>query len=377
MKPHLLTLRVVLIAAALSITSATLSSWLRHPEGQGAAAGEFPHNHLVQGLVQYDSGWYGEIAARGYWETPKGAQSPTAFFPLYPTLMSAVSLTGLNRFVSGILLTLCFGFGALLLFTRWAEEVTSPEVAKAAGLFFALYPFAIYLYGIVYSDALFLLLAVSAFFALEKRQVALATLLGALCTATRPVAPAIVLGLLVRNFELQRLRREPLGVRTVLPALAGLGMAVYMAFLWHKFGDPLLFAHTQSAPGWDNTPGPHSWFKVEFFKALRHPIGPMHVVRLLTHAAITVVALLLVIPTKKLLGWGYALYSLAAISIAAVSSHDFHGLGRYVMAGFPVFLTAAALLRERPPAFRWTVLAAFSFGLLFLAAAFGDGQYVA
>ncbi|MFL5320636.1 MAG: mannosyltransferase family protein [Myxococcaceae bacterium] len=370
------TLRVALVAAALCIVAETTTGWLRHPNGQGAAAGEFPHNHLVQGLVQYDSGWYGEIAQRGYWAVPPNTQTPTAFFPLYPMLMRGLVLVGLNHFLAGIVLSLVFGLSALFIFSKWAADRTTRELANDAGLLFALYPFAFYLYGVVYSDGLFLLLAVSAFYALEKRQVGLATLFGILATATRPVAPAMIVGLVVRNFELQRLRKEPLGVRTVLPVLSAIGMLLYMAYLWRTFGDAELFVHAQSAPGWDNTPGLHTWLKVEFFKALRHPMGPMHVVRLLTHAGVALTALLLAWPTKKLLGWGYALYVLAAVGLPALSSHDFQGLGRYVMAAFPIFLTLAALLKERPK-LRVPLLATFAVGIVILAASFGDGQYVA
>lgn len=363
-------------AALLSIATATAWSAFVHPEGQGAAAPEFPHNHLVQGLVEYDGGWYGAIAERGYWPVPSNTQSPAAFFPLYPMLMRALVMVGVNHYVAGIIVTLLCGVGALMLFAKWAALLVGEEHARDATVLFALYPFAIYLYGIVYSDALFLLLAVGAFFALEKRQVAVATLLGALATATRPVAPAIVLGLLARNFELQRRDGERLGVRTVLPVFAALGMAAYMLYQWEALGDALLFVHTQSAPGWNNTPGPHAWFKVEFFKALAHPLSQLHRLRLLTHAGATLVALALVWPTWKRLGYGYAVYAAAVLGIPALSSHDFQGLGRYAMAAFPVMLTASLLLGERPR-MRKAVLATFAVGLLLLAGAFADGQYVA
>lgn len=373
--PPVLALRAGAAAALLCILAAWTTTELRHPEGHGAARAELPSHQLVQALVQYDSGWYGEISDKGYWRVPPNTQSPTAFFPLYPMLMYGGELLGLHRFVAGVLITLLCGLGALLLFAKWAT-LLKPAHARSAVLLLALYPFSIYLYGVVYADALFLVLAVGAFYALERRNLALATVLGMLATATRPVAPAMVVGLVVRNAELQRANGEKWGIKTVLPAFAALGMALYMAYLQQKVGDALAFAHAQSAPGWDNAPGLHTWLKVEFFKALRNPMGPMHVLRLLAHATTALVALLLVIPTKKHLGWGYAAYCAVAVGMPSLSSHDFQGLGRYVIAAFPLFLTAVMLLRARPRLLRAGLIASAVL-LIFLACAFGDGQYVA
>jgi hypothetical protein len=91
---------------------------------------------------------------------------------------------------------------------------------------------------------------------------------------------------------------------------------------------------------------------------------------------VTVLALLLVIPTFKKLGWGYGVYTLLVVGIPAVSSHDFQGLGRYVIAAFPLFLTMALLLEARP-VLRKVVLVIFGLTLCALAMALGAGGYVA
>lgn len=101
----------------------------------------------------------------------------------------------------------------------------------------------------------------------------------------------------------------------------------------------------------------------------------MVAVRLGGHALVTVAALTLVIPTWRRLGVGYGLYCALAVGIPAVSSKDFMGLGRYVLAAFPLFLTAAMLL-ERHPRLRWGWVMTSAAVLLLLAAAFGAGGYV-
>jgi hypothetical protein len=97
--------------------------------------------------------------------------------------------------------------------------------------------------------------------------------------------------------------------------------------------------------------------------------------RLVGHAAVTLGALALVWPTARRLGWGYGVYTLAIVGLPALSSKDFMGMGRYLLAAFPLFLTLALLLRERPR-LRAGVLATSALLLLSLAAAFGAAGYV-
>src|SRR5207248_2657287 len=128
-----------------------------------------------------------------------------------------------------------------------------------------LYPLSFYLYGAMYSDALFLALVLGAFLALEEQQLVLATLLGICATGTRPVAPAVVVGLLARQIEIRKARGEPLRALDFLPALSAAGMAAYALFLHERFGDALAFVHVQSAPGWDQSPGLRTWLKLAWF----------------------------------------------------------------------------------------------------------------
>ena len=137
-----------------------------------------------------------------------------------------------------------------------------------------------------------------------------------------------------------------------------------------------LSAHVQGVPGWDQPPGWHSWLKLEWFKTM-FPKVPLEIgIRLGGHALVTVLALILVIPTFKRLGVGYGIFTLLVIGIPAVSSKDFQGLGRYVIAAFPLFLTMALLLEERS-VLRRVVLVVFALVLAALAIALGAGTYVA
>lgn len=358
--------------AFLSVALATLGSLLFPPTNWMPP--DVPHLAFIEALVRWDAGWYGEIAQNGYHYKP-GEQSAVAFFPLYPLLIRALMFLGINRWVAGITVSMVCAMAGLYLFSRWAKQL-APQVWQSAFWLLALYPFAEYLYGVVYSDALFLLCAVSAFLALEKNRPILSAIFGALACACRPVAPAVVLGLLVRSLELRRRKGERLRLIDFVPALAGLGLLAFMTYLQFSFDDGLAFVHVQGAPGWAQPPGWHSWLKIDWFKTMFPQVDLLIGIRLGGHALMTVLALGLVVPTFKRLGWGYGVFTLIVVGIPAVSSKDFQGLGRYVIAAFPLFVTVALLLAERPRV-RVALMVLFGLTLGALAIALGAGGYVA
>jgi hypothetical protein len=325
--------------------------------------------------VHWDSAWYALISDVGYWYMP-GQQSPVAYFPLYPMLVRALHAVGVNRYLAGVVLTMAAGTLGLWLFHRWATLMVGAERARSATFLFVLFPFAFYLYGVMYSDALYLALAVGAFYALERDRLWLATVLGALACATRPIAPALVVGLVARRVELRLRTGERPGARDLVPALAGVGAAAYMAFLWARFGDPLAFAHVQSAPGWENLSGWSSTLKLDVWHWLvLTPLDSGVHFRLL-HGVISVLAFLSAVPMWRRLSKGYAVYVAAAVGMPLVSSRDFMGLGRYTIAAFPVFALLALLLEPRPRLrLAYAVLSAL--GLLYFTIAFGADVFVA
>jgi hypothetical protein len=318
--------------------------------------------------IRWDARWYHRIATEGY-SFSSVDQSAVAFFPLYPVLIRALSQLQIHPFVAGILITVVSGFVALCLFYRWVEQLV-PGLAGSALWLFLLWPFSFFLYGVVYSDALFLALVIGAFLALEQKRLALATLLGAFATATRPVAPALILSLVLRQLELRRASGEHISARDFMPLLASAGLLAYMGYQYVQFGTPLAFLETQA--GWQQNPGLHVWLKLDFF---RSELFAVRMPRAFFHAALAFFFLALAIPTWRRLSRAYAVYILAVLGIPLLSSTEFIGLGRYAMAAFPCFLTLALLLREHPRA-RITWLCASAILLVMMTSRFAVGRYV-
>lgn len=340
--------------------------------GTGATTPLFARFPFIDMWIRWDAGWYQGIATEGYYFSTSH-QSSAAYFPLYPLAIRALVRMGANPFLAGMALTVVCGLIAVCLFWLWAQGLSGLAAAKGATRLLLLWPFAFFLYGAVYSDALYVALAVGAFLCLERRAIWAATFLGALATATRPVAPALVLGLVLRNIELAKREERRLLPRDFAPALSILGLVAFMVFLGERFGDPLAFVKAQS--GWHQEPGLATLFKLPFFERVMAARSYGDFGLPLLHAALAVAFLGLAVPTRRLLGNSYAAYIALVIGMPLLSSRNFIGLGRYCLAAFPCFLTLSMMLKDHPRAARaWTVVSAVL--LAVMVSQFAIGRYV-
>ncbi|MDQ3636454.1 MAG: glycosyltransferase family 39 protein [Actinomycetota bacterium] len=195
------------------------------------------------GLLGYwalwDGAWYSEIATAGYGEREPAS---TAFFPLLPMLVKLGIVLGGGPAFWGVMVSLVSTLFALFFVYRISEHLFDARAARAATLCLAFFPTAFFL-NAVYTEALFLALtAGTVWAALVRRDFLVAGLLGALAAATRNVGVLLLVPLF---FEWVRHRRE-LGLRGVFGmALVPVGLAAYAAYLWARFGDPLLFSRQQ------------------------------------------------------------------------------------------------------------------------------------
>jgi hypothetical protein len=361
---------------------------------------------LLGGWFRFDAGWYDVIAVRGYSYGGPDQQSPVAFFPAYPLLLRGLhGLTGLPVELLGTLVTIVCGAGAAVLFHRWCVDRIGPRAARTAVVLLLVYPYAWYLYGAVYADALFLVAVLAAFVLLERGHPIWAGLAGAVATATRPVGVALIIGLvavvLMRREVLRRGHgRLPLrlDLRRLRPADAGVllsagGLLAWMTYLGRTFDEPFAFQLVQRAPGWDQGSGPHTWFKVTFLQRLgRLPEyvqgwldgsgginsfkDTLYTVGITLQALLMLGFIVLLWVVWRRIGWGYAVYAAAVIAVPLLGSKDFQGVGRYLLAAFPCIAAAGLLLVDRPIP-RWIWLPISSILLAAWAFAYARGYYVA
>lgn len=368
------------LAIAVWAVVAASAAWLPldHPT-RAASWAFFPGRPWFGGWVRFDGGWYQAIATDGYWYHP-GHTSSVAFFPSYPLFMRLGNVVTGNVLIAGIAVTVVSGLLAAVLFAKWATEIVGARAAWIGVTLMLVYPYSLYLYGAVYSDALFLVAVIAAFFFLERGHPVWAGLVGVVALAGRPVGIALVLGLIVRALELRTVATaEGPGPRRTRAAGAGVlislaGLVGWCGYLWVRFGDPLVFAASEGA--WHQEPGPRTWFKLMFFGDLTRIDTPGRMILYLAHPVVTLLALALIPVIWRRLGRGYGVYTAVVLLIPAISTANFWSMGRYALAAFPCFAATGLLLADRTVLRRITIVMSAA-ALLVLASLYARGVYVA
>jgi hypothetical protein len=371
---------VAVIAVAALVIAVTVASTVAF-SARAASPDLLPGRPWWEGWVNWDSGYYRGIALFGYHYTP-GHQGPVAFFPLYPLLMRAGSWLVGNVTGPGVLVTLGSGVGASVLLSRWFRARLAADAAWTALMAFLVFPYSFFLFGPVYADALFLLAVIGSFTALEHDRPLLAGLIGALATAARPLGAVLVVGLVIRTLERRgalgqsgpvgsRIGRLRIGDGGALVAVVGVG--AYAAYLWERFGDPLAFLTIQKA--WGQEEGPATWLKVDFFRQLGRFASADAILVLVAHAVVTVAAIALLPRVVRRFGWGYGLYAILIVGLPALSTKNFFGMGRYLLAAFPCFAVAGELLVDKGRLRTW-VLTASGVAMVVMTSLFARAYYV-
>ena len=350
--------------------------------------------YYLDGWNQFDGPEYQKIAQHGYSYIP-GQRSNIVWFPLYPNLLRWTHHVLVHDYLfAGILVSLVAGAAAVCLYWRWLDQREIHGRARIlAFLVLCLYPYGWYLYGVVHSDSLFLALAVASFLLVERRHLVWAGVVGALATATRPTGMALIPALLafglIREGVLSvpdgqsgwRARlalpthfdRSKLRAVALAPGLAVVGLGAWMAYLGIRFGDPLAFEHNQQVYHPGDLPLLKRAFVVHW---LRFGDAPSITLTTTGQALVALLVLCCIPAVCRRFGFAYGLYLFVLVAIPTVSTEDFMGTGRYMMAAFPAWAYLGERLAERSPALQRGVVAALGCTIAFLAFGFSRSWYL-
>jgi hypothetical protein len=364
---------------------------------------------LAAPAARWDGAWYLVIAQHGYQPTLGSATaSRTAFFPLYPLALRAVTWLGSPPVLAGVLISVL----ALALALYGIHRLTTLELgggragetARLAVLLMAFAPMAFF-FSAVYSESLYLALSVGLFWCARQGRWARVGLLGALAAATRStgivlMVPALMLYLYGPREDrvlqvaggaregLQRLRpRYRLRLDALWLALPALGVALYMAYLGLSGGNALAPFHAQQVWGrhfagpylgvwdgitaaWDGLrqllagPGTHIYFAA----GVGSPdVSAGHNLVLLAFLLAAVPA---VIGAFRMLPPAYGVYVVLALALPLsypVASQPLMSLPRFLVVLFPLAMWQATWLARHPRAQRPLLLLSAALMVCFLA----------
>src|SRR5918996_3702119 len=197
---------------------------------------------LLAPLARWDAAWYLRIADSGY----AGSDARAAFFPLYPLLVRALATPfGASPgalLVAAYAVALAAFLAALVLLYRLVSLELGRPLARPALLLLSVFPAALY-FGAPYSESLFLLLAVGAFYAARTGRWACAGAAPCGAAATRRAGILLVLPLAMLWWGSRDRRARDVAWLLLAP----LGLAGYALFLGLAEGDAWRFLDVQDA----------------------------------------------------------------------------------------------------------------------------------
>ena len=313
----------------------------------------FRQSKFFETFAAWDSGWYFDIAQRGYYWNADG-QSSVAFFPLYPMLVRAGSwlLGGGDQaiWLSAIAVSACAYFAALVVLHRFTERVTgSRETARRTVLYLSIFPFALF-FTRVYAESVFLLTSLLAVSAAHDRGWWRAGLWGALATLARPNGMLIAVPLVLMALR-DRPRPVALAGRAAALAPIGLALAGFCAYVYTLSGDPLAWLNAQSQWGYSLGHPPWELLLSLLGRILKHGaydyffLSPMAPFRLF-HGLAALIFLSLTPAVFKRFGAPLGAYVLISL-LVPLSGNALEGVGRYSAVLFPVFMVMAEIRSQR------------------------------
>ena len=215
--------------------------------------------------ARWDAQWYAGLAANGYeWQASFDTQQNLAFFPAYPLLIRALG-AGAGAFRPGIpahqqltrlawcglAISLGAFLGAAFYFARLARETMDASRARSALLLLAAYPFALF-FSAAYTESLFLLAALGAWYHFRKQETLLAGAWGLIAGLSRPNGCflSIPLGLLALGVrDTARGAGAPSGPRLAVAAMPAIGMLLFTVYLYQVTGVWFAWSKTHAAWG--------------------------------------------------------------------------------------------------------------------------------
>ncbi len=357
------TFRIVAFSIAVRVFTALMAFIVNvvFPLAQKQQFTVLDRTHLLwDTFARYDSGWYFGIARHGY-EFVEGGRSNLAFFPVYPLLMRYVGLAlgggRQNLYLAGVIISWVAYVLAMVMLYRLGRTYLSRAAAERAVMFASVFPFAFF-FGVVYSEAVFLLFTVTAFYGFRTKRWWIGAAAGALACATRVngVMALPALGLLAWQSagDDREARKRALAAVALVPV----GLVAYAVYVDTLSGSYLEWSHSIQRWNYSIAGSPFRGFVVMLSELLArpyqyitaNPTAPYDILNGFT-GLLFVLSLALV---GRRIGAVYVVHMALNLWLP-LSSGVFEGVGRYCAVLFPFFFVMATL---RPVMLRTSLLAA-------------------
>lgn len=313
-------------------------------------------------FANFDGVHYLTIAKEGY-----SAQYTQVFFPFFPLVLrffQNLIFFASPVFVGITLSSLIFLASLYVLGKLMSLDYKKSEV-KWIILFFVFFPTSFF-FGSLYTEGIFLLFMLSAFYEARRKHFRLAAVLGTLASATRLVGIFLILALWWEEIIAKREKMGPKGSKTIkletkytgyfeviinylnyivhspITYILPIGLLAYMIFLQWQYGDFLYFWHAQPVFGAQRSGAgiillPQVvWRYFKIFSNLS-PLKEPFIIAFTEFVATILSIVLLIIAYLKKVRLSYLIFSCLTILVPTLTG-TFSSMPRYILVAFPLFI---------------------------------------
>ncbi len=311
--------------------------------------------------AQWDGEAYITIAEKGYVTLPDG-RTLHNFLPLYPFAIRLANFVFSDFGLSALILSNAFFLAALYFLYLLAESEFGNNIAKKSVVLLAFFPTAFF-FSAVYTEAMFLAVAIPAFYYARKGRWMLSGVLAAFLPFIRIVGLLFWIVLAVEYFQQKGFR---LSKNVSGPLLALAGVAAFFAFSYFSTGTLFGYANQQNL--WTRAiSSPHVALLNAADLLFRGPIFAIYSLWNLSVLAFFIATLY----ASRKMPRSYTAYMFLTMILTLFSS-TLEGFSRFVLVCFPSFMILAKFTEERKSLFM-AVAALLVLGLALLTARFVTG----
>lgn len=313
-----------------------------------------PPHVLLAAWLRWDAHWYLRIAQHGY-----SGPEATAFFPLYPLLIHALTLVvGMNHALAAAMVIANLGaLGAFIGIALLAAHELGVRAAFPTLRLVLAYPFAFFLFA-PYTEGMFIAFVAASLYCARRGSWRWAALWAFLAALTRPTGLALLLPLVWEYgwqhdwWRVLRMRTKNWRAQVAPRALGSIALAlgavpaaisVYALYCWRRFRNPLMFLQAEKV-FWGHTLMPpwqaYAMALVNFFWTPEWT--DKQALLLLTLVPVTALGLLTLVAIRRT-PVALSLYSLSVLYLCLTSPivgapDILTSDGRYVLTAVPLFL---------------------------------------
>jgi Gpi18-like mannosyltransferase len=313
----------------------------------------FPIYQLWQVWNRWDTGHYVFLATSGY------TIDRTVFFPLYPLLIHMfIPLLHNNALITGLIISSVADLVWMVALYQLVLEDFDQVSAQRTILYLSIFPTAFFFLA-VYTESLFLALAVLSFYHARRGNWWLSGLFGLLACLTRQTGVILILPFCYEYLRQHQFHIRKISVNVISGLLIPAGVGIFAFYCWTRFGDPLSFSHEESL--WQRQLMLPWWGMLKSVGVIRHGSGLLNFLTLrnLTDllpdlAVLSLITLGCIGPWRlKKEYWAYLFYAIPLFLMFNMypkmggSVMPLESVGRYMLELFPAFIILAVLGKSR------------------------------